>query len=193
MDIEHQRDAEKEKFKDIKPREERVLPLSSDIEREKIEHEADEEKARLPERPALDLFQAIFDESDAENEDDVPSAGQTISVGKAASPSGNAVIPSGGEVTKTILNGEQTKKPSVKKGPSMPPAAEQSITQFVPVTSNDEPLSLVFHHPLAAMGASVVRTQGTSQIVDVAVRMDEDDDWEEVSTAPKKVGLLQLK
>ena len=70
------------KFADVKATPlERPLPLDSVQEREAIEASAQEENERLPPRPAVDLFKAIFSESEEEEEEEEAAAAAAAAAG----------------------------------------------------------------------------------------------------------------
>ena len=192
------------KFADVKPMEAPAKPLSSDIERAAIDAEAEEEAARLPKRPDVDLFKAIFSD-DSEDEEAEVATGD----GKAHALSSSSQLPaSTPAVTKTSPSNESgsvTQAPpppgstsgTVAESKLPPPSetvARQSLpsSDFVSSTSHDlrpqarrpvQPLELQHHHPLASTTAVSVVNQGSKVQIKLTHLQDDDDDWEEVATS----------
>eukprot|EP00045_Choanoeca_perplexa_P010106 m.101021 g.101021 ORF g.101021 m.101021 type:complete len:867 (-) comp15155_c0_seq1:48-2648(-) len=207
--VEQHQQAVNAKFADIKPLEPAAKPLSSDIERAAIDAEAEEEAARLPKRPDVDLFKAIFSDDSEDEEADVAvenpsetgdSGPEVLSVDKTATasqaPSTLSTDPASTSTAIVAAPTTTTQEPDKAIKVTKQPLSNSANSDFVSKTSRDaraprpqaaQPLELQHHHPLASTTAVAVVKQGSKVQIKLTHLQDDDDDWEEVATlGPQK-------
>jgi hypothetical protein len=188
------------KYADVKPVEPAAKQLSSDVERAAIDAEAEEEAARLPKRPAVDLFKAIFSDDSEDEEAEVVQEGtapgsQPLPPNSTTTPAAQTPPPKPVDEASSTLT---TVAAVASKGPSLDPTAARqpppssANSDFISSTSPTtrappprlaQPLELKHHHPLASTTAVSVVNRGSKVQIKLTHLQDDDDDWEEVATS----------
>eukprot|EP00730_Choanoeca_flexa_P004352 TRINITY_DN11671_c0_g2_i2.p1 TRINITY_DN11671_c0_g2~~TRINITY_DN11671_c0_g2_i2.p1 ORF type:complete len:925 (+),score=210.10 TRINITY_DN11671_c0_g2_i2:338-2776(+) len=201
----HQQDVNA-KFADVKQPEPRAKPLDSDLERAAIDAEAEEEEARMPKRPDVDLFKAIFsDDSDDEDDGDdnveqpkntmakanPTQAADTLTLPVTSTPStlpdqsGRPKDDKDPPATTALAHGKRSadKQADVQSHPQQQESSNQKESKKAKLTAAPaQPLSLQHFHPLATTAAVNVVDKGSKVQIKLAHLDDDDDDWEEVAT-----------